>query len=102
MTNSKIDGDINTHLYYMARDIAEIKKTLSDAPSRKEMDDVKLKMAELELEIERVKEVREQILESWDKKFVTNRDFRVGMGVVGIIITIAVTLLSFWDKMSVH
>ena len=90
--------EIGIHIGYINDTLKEIKASLNDAPSRKDVDDIKLKMTELELAIESIQESRSKTLENLDKKYVTKGEFKIGMGVVTFIMTLAVTVLTVWEK----
>ena len=97
-TPPKTLEEVGTHLFYMSKSLDKIEATLSDAPSRKDVDDIRLKMVELELAIEKIQESRNRTLESLDKKYVTKGEFKIGMGVVTFILSLAVTILTVWEK----
>lgn len=90
--------DVGIHLYYMGKDLNDIKMTLKDTPSRKEFDEVKLQLSRNELAIEQMQLERAAILKSLDEIYVTKKEFRLALAVVTTIISVGVGLLAIWDK----
>lgn len=97
-TPPKTIEEVGTHLFYMARDLSEIKLTLKDTPTRKEMDDVKLKIVTIEREIETMKNYRENAIKEINKEFVSKNEFKVGLTTITVILSIVVAVVTIWSN----
>lgn len=75
--------EVGIHIGYMSDHLTEIKEILKDSPSRKEVDDLRNDFDDFKKDVE--------------TNYVSARMFKLGLGVVTTILTVAIGIYTLVD-----